>query len=143
MDQLYTTVDAAGTKTQCFAVNNHVTAWVMTDMHGKLSLTLGYHPNRFGKYLEVAKKNGLTWSNDLEQFLAVSEMPLEELASNAISSFKSSQKIDMGEKKTIEVLFHTEYARKVQISNGNHFIRMPYPVFLVMLKTLREVLVRY
>jgi hypothetical protein len=143
MDQLYTTVDAAGTKIQCFAVNNHVSAWLMTDMHGSVSLTLGYHPNRFGTNMDLAKANGLTWASDLEEFLSISSSPLEELASSAISSFKSSQKIDFGRQKTIEVLFNPMYARKVQISNGNHFIRMPYPIFTRMLKKLREVMGLY
>jgi hypothetical protein len=145
MDQLYTTVDASGTKVQCFGVNDYISAWVYTDKYGVVSLTLGYHGTRHfasRAVMEKARTGGVSWSGDLSELLKVTERDgsLDVLCKESLRTFQSSPLIDCGKDKSIQVLFVPGHGRKVQILDNKSSVRMHLPVFQRMMYTLHSVI---
>jgi hypothetical protein len=101
-------------------------------------LTLGHHTTRYGTALEDAQKDGILFNTDLNKFLRVTGTEFEAMAHDSIDHLKSSNITHFGNDKSLQVLYHDIYKRKVQISDGKKYIRMPYPVFVRMIRTLHE-----
>ena len=89
--------------------------------------------------MQEARKGGIVWTTDIPEIFSVTAEggPYQELAKDSLESFKSSHIIDFGTGKTIQVLYHQIYKRKVQIADGKTYIRMPLPIFNRMVETLR------
>ena len=137
MELLYKSSADEGVTTLCYAVNDYISAWI-THSPIENSLTLGHHTTRFGSGLEDAQRDGILFTTDLYKFLKISGAEFEAMARDSIDFLKSSNIVSFGNDKSLQVLYHDIYKRKVQICDGKKYIRMPYPIFIRMIKTLHE-----
>ena len=120
---------------QCFAVNDYISAWIDRSPT-TFNFIIGHHASRFGAGLEEARANGISWTwTELDALHQVME-GLEQISKNVLEQARSSEKIMVGEGKEMQVLFNKMYGRKVQITEGDKYVRLPLFLFKSMYHSL-------
>jgi len=99
MELIYGSNAITGPRNYCLAINDYISAFVSVDKSESPTLTIGYHPFRFGQGLENSTVNGIVWETDLTEFFTVGQPggALQVLAEDALNNRRSSPLTDIGE----------------------------------------------
>jgi hypothetical protein len=140
MSLLYQTYDEiTQCTTSCFEVGNYVSAWVEYGPQ-YYKFTLGHHKSRFGTGLEDARIKGVSWTTDIMDLVRTMEKrgKLEWAVSQCNQEEHSSGIMKVGADKDMKIIYHHQYALKVEFSQGQNWVRMPKTIFVKLYNHLLD-----
>ena len=136
MSLLYQNHENPDSVVYCFEVGKYVSAWV-EHTPTTFKFTMGHHTSRLGTGLEDAKKNGVIWTADIWELSNFMERTFEHVSRFSTVNQCDSAYLRVGKDKLLKMVYN-KHAMKVEIKQGEHWVRMPAWTFKKLYKTIRN-----